>query len=165
MEIQVNGELRALPPETCLENLIAELKVGNQAIAVAVNRNVISRSQWQQFVLQAGDVVANHVGPAFHLADLSLVFSIDVGALTAVTLVEKSQVGLGLFLAAVDAFVIGMRVVAVDGQSRADGEDGDERRRRIARAHGIFCGGSVVPRRVAALRVEIGAHAFEITEG
>ncbi len=57
MEIQVNGELRALPPETCLENLIAELKVGNQAIAVAVNRNVISRSQWQQFVLQAGDVV------------------------------------------------------------------------------------------------------------
>lgn len=57
MEIHVNGEARKLVPEMSLESLIEELKVGNQAIAVAVNRNVVSRPQWQHFVLHAGDTV------------------------------------------------------------------------------------------------------------
>ena len=57
MEIQLNGELRSLSPETDLHSLIAELQLGNQAIAVAVNRQVISRTQWQQHTLQAGDQV------------------------------------------------------------------------------------------------------------
>lgn len=57
MEIQLNGELRSLPSETDLHSLIAELQLGNQAIAVAVNRQVIRRTQWQQYALQAGDQV------------------------------------------------------------------------------------------------------------
>ena len=57
MEIQLNGELRSLSPETDLHSLIAELQLGNQAIAVAVNRQVISRTQWQQHTLQEGDQV------------------------------------------------------------------------------------------------------------
>jgi sulfur carrier protein len=57
MEIQVNGEPRTLAPETCLENVIAELNIGNQAIAVAVNRQVISRSMWSQHRLNHGDQV------------------------------------------------------------------------------------------------------------
>lgn len=57
MEIQVNGEPRTLSTTTCLQNLIAELNIGTQAIAVAVNRQVISRSMWSQHTLNHGDQV------------------------------------------------------------------------------------------------------------
>jgi sulfur carrier protein len=57
MEIQLNGELRVLSPKTDLYSLISGLQLGNQAIAVAVNRQVIRRTQWQQHTLQAGDQV------------------------------------------------------------------------------------------------------------
>ncbi|MFZ6818133.1 sulfur carrier protein ThiS [Undibacterium sp. Ji22W] len=57
MEIQLNGELRVLSPKTDLHSLIVELQLGSQAIAVAVNRQVIRRTQWQQHTLQAGDQV------------------------------------------------------------------------------------------------------------
>ncbi len=57
MEIQLNGEPRVLHSETDLHSLIIELQLGNQAIAVAVNRQVIRRGQWPQHILQAGDQV------------------------------------------------------------------------------------------------------------
>lgn len=57
MEIQLNGEPRVLSPETDLYSLINELQLGNQAIAVAVNRQVIGRALWQQHILQTGDQV------------------------------------------------------------------------------------------------------------
>jgi sulfur carrier protein len=57
MEIQLNGELRILHSETNLHSLITELELGNQAIAVAVNRQVIRRAQWPQHMLHAGDQV------------------------------------------------------------------------------------------------------------
>lgn len=57
MEIQLNGEPRTLPPEACLQHLITELNIGNQAIAVAVNRQVISRSLWPKHRLNHGDQV------------------------------------------------------------------------------------------------------------
>nr|WP_314859474.1 sulfur carrier protein ThiS [uncultured Undibacterium sp.] len=57
MEIQLNGQPRSLPLETDLHSLIEELRLGNQTIAVAVNRQVISRALWQQHALQAGDQV------------------------------------------------------------------------------------------------------------
>jgi sulfur carrier protein len=57
MEIQLNGQPRSLPSETNLHSLIAELQLGNQAIAVAVNRQVIRRALWQQHALRAGDQV------------------------------------------------------------------------------------------------------------
>lgn len=57
MEIQLNGELRVLSPKTDLHSLITELQLGNQAIAVAVNRQVIRRALWQQHTLQTGDQV------------------------------------------------------------------------------------------------------------
>jgi len=57
MEIQLNGQPRSLPIETDLHSLIEELRLGNQAIAVAVNRQVIRRALWQQHALQAGDQV------------------------------------------------------------------------------------------------------------
>jgi thiamine biosynthesis protein ThiS len=57
MEIQLNGELRILSPKTDLYSLITDLQLGNHAIAVAVNRQVIRRALWQQHILQAGDQV------------------------------------------------------------------------------------------------------------
>ncbi|MBR7800912.1 sulfur carrier protein ThiS [Undibacterium fentianense] len=57
MEIQLNGELRVLQSETDLHSLITELQLDNQAIAVAVNRQVIRRALWQRHILQAGDQV------------------------------------------------------------------------------------------------------------
>lgn len=57
MEIQLNGERRVLSPETDLYSLINELQLGNQAIAVAVNRQVIGRALWRQHILQTGDQV------------------------------------------------------------------------------------------------------------
>lgn len=57
MKIQLNGEPRVLHSETDLHSLITELKLGNQAIAVAVNRQVIRRAQWQQRMLKTGDQV------------------------------------------------------------------------------------------------------------
>jgi len=57
MEIQLNGQPRSLPLETDLHSVIEEQRLGNQAIAVAVNRQVIRRALWQQHALQAGDQV------------------------------------------------------------------------------------------------------------
>jgi sulfur carrier protein len=57
MEIQLNGESRILPQATDLQSLITELELGNQAIAVAVNRQVIRRALWHEHQLQAGDQV------------------------------------------------------------------------------------------------------------
>lgn len=57
MEIQVNGEARTYSCELNLQSLIAELNLGNQAIAVAVNRTVVSRAQWAEYALQAGDQI------------------------------------------------------------------------------------------------------------
>jgi sulfur carrier protein len=57
MKIQLNGEPRVLHSETDLHSLISELQLGSQAIAVAVNRQVIRRALWQQHLLHAGDQV------------------------------------------------------------------------------------------------------------
>ncbi|TXI89202.1 MAG: sulfur carrier protein ThiS [Burkholderiaceae bacterium] len=57
MEIQVNGEVRTYPSDLNLQSLIAELNIGNQAIAVAVNRTVVSRAQWADYVVRSGDSI------------------------------------------------------------------------------------------------------------
>lgn len=57
MEIRLNGESHQLGEARDLQSLVQSLELGQQAIAIAVNRQVITRSQWQQHVLQAGDQV------------------------------------------------------------------------------------------------------------
>ncbi|MBI3731512.1 MAG: sulfur carrier protein ThiS [Burkholderiales bacterium] len=56
MEIQLNGEKRQLA-STLLMDLIAELNLSQQAIAVAVNRQIIPKSQWGEHHLQVDDKV------------------------------------------------------------------------------------------------------------
>jgi sulfur carrier protein len=55
--IALNGEAYPLEIEHSLAALIASLNLSGQAIAVAVNRQIIPRAQWQGYLLQAQDKV------------------------------------------------------------------------------------------------------------
>ncbi|MCH8619672.1 sulfur carrier protein ThiS [Undibacterium sp. TS12] len=54
--IQLNGETRQLV-SALLADLITELNLSQQAIAVAVNRQIIPRSRWAEHQLQVDDKV------------------------------------------------------------------------------------------------------------
>ncbi|MBS1169829.1 MAG: thiS1 [Burkholderiaceae bacterium] len=57
IEIMLNGEAKSLPAGHNVQNLIDTLGLTGQALAVAVNRQVVPRASWQQRVLQASDRV------------------------------------------------------------------------------------------------------------
>jgi len=57
LEIQLNGEPRALAPGSTIAALVDALDLGGRRIAVAVNRNVVPRSQFPSRELAAGDHV------------------------------------------------------------------------------------------------------------
>ena len=55
--ITLNGELYQIETEQTLTSLVVSLNLSGQAIAVAVNRQIIPRSQWPVRLLQARDIV------------------------------------------------------------------------------------------------------------
>ncbi|NVM76091.1 sulfur carrier protein [Duganella sp. SG902] len=57
IEIELNGAPHQVPPRQTLDQLVDALELGGQALALAVNRNVVPRQQWPQRVLQARDKV------------------------------------------------------------------------------------------------------------
>ena len=57
MIIHVNGERREVPTELSLSNLINQLELPPQRIAVELNREVIRRANWDITVLQEDDRV------------------------------------------------------------------------------------------------------------
>ncbi|MBC7684064.1 MAG: sulfur carrier protein ThiS [Bdellovibrionales bacterium] len=57
IDIDVNGEPQRLASGTTVHALAAMLELGGQAIAMAVNRAVVPRQQWQHQVLLAHDKV------------------------------------------------------------------------------------------------------------
>lgn len=57
MEIRLNGENRQIGDGTTLQELIGSLQLPNRALAVAVNRKVITRQKWPEYVLQPADQV------------------------------------------------------------------------------------------------------------
>jgi sulfur carrier protein len=57
MEIELNGALHRIADNQNLQDLIASLALANQALAVAVNREVVPRQLWPQRTLQARDRV------------------------------------------------------------------------------------------------------------
>ncbi len=56
-EIELNGAPYCLPPGHSLLDLAGRIGVAEQAVAVAVNREVVPRVQWPQRRLQARDKV------------------------------------------------------------------------------------------------------------
>jgi sulfur carrier protein len=57
MEIRLNGEAHMLPEGGSIADLIRSLELAGKALAVAVNRQVVPRGQWEQRALQASDQV------------------------------------------------------------------------------------------------------------
>jgi sulfur carrier protein len=57
MEIQLNGTAHQLPDAQLLSELIASMQLTQQAIAVAVNRQIVPRPAWATRTLQAADQV------------------------------------------------------------------------------------------------------------
>ena len=56
-EIELNGALYRVPAGVSLQELAGQLGLAEQAVAVAVNREVVPRQQWPQRRLQARDRV------------------------------------------------------------------------------------------------------------
>jgi sulfur carrier protein len=57
MDIFLNGEAHTAAEGQTLASLVDALELTGQAIAVAVNRQVVRRTQWQQCLLHADDKV------------------------------------------------------------------------------------------------------------
>ena len=57
MEIQVNDETREVPENVSLQQLIANLNLAPERIAIEVNHDVVRRAHWPSTVLKEGDRV------------------------------------------------------------------------------------------------------------
>lgn len=57
MEIQLNGQVYALPQASNLKDLVDRLELDLDQIAIEVNRAIVPRSQLDQRALAAGDQV------------------------------------------------------------------------------------------------------------
>jgi len=55
--IHLNGEPREVAEGQLVQALVAELNLGNQALAVAINREIVPRQKWPERALQAADKV------------------------------------------------------------------------------------------------------------
>ncbi|WP_374585576.1 sulfur carrier protein ThiS [Pseudoduganella sp.] len=57
MQIELNGAPHAVPPQQTLDALVASLQLEGQALALAVNRQVVPRQRWTQVALAPNDKV------------------------------------------------------------------------------------------------------------
>jgi sulfur carrier protein len=57
LQIELNGAPHSVADPHSLQDLVAALALSNQALAVAVNRQVVPRQKWALHLLQAGDRV------------------------------------------------------------------------------------------------------------
>ena len=55
--IELNGEAREVRAEDCIQDLIDTLSLTHQALAIAVNREVVPRAQWREVRFAVGDRV------------------------------------------------------------------------------------------------------------
>ena len=57
MQIHVNDEIREVPDSVSLQQLISNLHLAPERIAIEVNHDVIRRADWPATVLKEGDRV------------------------------------------------------------------------------------------------------------
>ena len=57
MRVQVNGEIRELPEELTLSDLVRQLSLAPERLAVELNREVVRRARWAETVMRDGDQV------------------------------------------------------------------------------------------------------------
>ena len=57
MYIKVNNERQEISNKTTLQKLVDDLKITTNGIAIAINNNVVKRTDWTSKILQQEDVV------------------------------------------------------------------------------------------------------------
>lgn len=57
MIIQLNGEKRELAERSTVEDLVRELSLTPQRVAIELNREVVRRNDWPDTILNEGDRV------------------------------------------------------------------------------------------------------------
>ncbi len=57
ISIELNGEVRTISDSDSVQDLIDALSLTNQALAVAVNREVVPRAKWREYRFAIGDKV------------------------------------------------------------------------------------------------------------
>lgn len=55
MRLQINGDEKEFPDRLTLADLIAQLAMKPDRVAVELNREIVSRAQWAETSLQDGD--------------------------------------------------------------------------------------------------------------
>jgi len=55
MRLQINGDDKQFPDGLSLGDLVAQLDMKADRVAVEVNREIVSRAQWAETVLHDGD--------------------------------------------------------------------------------------------------------------
>ena len=55
--IELNGEVRMISDSDSVQDLIDALSLTNQALAIAVNREVVPRTKWREHRFASGDKV------------------------------------------------------------------------------------------------------------
>jgi len=57
MQVQVNGELRELSDESRLSDLLKDLSLAPERVAVELNHQVVRRNEWPNTILKEDDRV------------------------------------------------------------------------------------------------------------
>lgn len=57
MHVQVNGEIRELPEKITLADLVRELALAPERLAIELNREVVRRAAWPETEMREGDKV------------------------------------------------------------------------------------------------------------
>ena len=57
MRVQVNGEIRELPEKITLGELVRELSLAPERLAIELNREVVRRAAWPETEMHEGDTV------------------------------------------------------------------------------------------------------------
>ena len=55
MTVNLNNKTHSLPPETTLKQLVSLLEIDTGGIAIAINNQVITRSNWEAHILKEND--------------------------------------------------------------------------------------------------------------
>ncbi len=57
MRVQVNGEFRELPEQLTLADLLGQLSLASERLAIEHNREVVRRAAWPETQLREGDQI------------------------------------------------------------------------------------------------------------
>ncbi|MBI4466756.1 MAG: sulfur carrier protein ThiS [Acidobacteria bacterium] len=55
MKVTLNGEARELPPGLTLQELLEQLKLSPERVAIEHNREIVQRERWSAVRIQDGD--------------------------------------------------------------------------------------------------------------